>query len=223
MITLQFDLGDILEEVTKGLQASLNATVASVAAQTRDEALQMASRKLRSGLKHWEKGFSVDKLDDGTWIISISGKLANMMEDGMAAGEIKKMLLNGNRFRTNAAEGKRYVDVPIGLDANAMTGKIGKTNIQVSHFKNAEELTKNISTSDWVKGGIKKEQRINKRIQDIIASKKTQKDPVSYLTIRRVSEKSQGWPTNPFAGAHVLDQLDAFLERAFEQSLESMI
>lgn len=218
-------LRDLEEELHKGLNNSLNATIAAVAGGVQAEAVKIASSKLKRGLTFWERGFSVDKIGEGEWLISLSGKLATMMEDGFGTGEIKRMLLNGNRAKTNSENGAKYVDVPIGLNADSITGKIGKSEITVNRFKNADELMHSIRTSDWKRGGIKRERVISSRIADIIKTRKEnqKKAEASFITIRRVSEKSKGWPANPFSGAHVLDKLDDYLERAFEENLERLI
>jgi hypothetical protein len=222
MLKLEFELDD-LKDISSGLKAGLNAAMASTMERTKAKSMEIAAKRLHGGLKHWSKGFAIDKVADGVWVVSMTGKLANMMEDGFGVGDIKKMLLEGNRAKANAKDGKKYVDVPLALDADAKTGNIGKTKITVQQFKNADELVKNISVSDWKKGGIKQESRITQRVKDVIKSRKAKNSESQYLTIRRVSEKSKGWPTNPFQGAHVFEELDNFLEKAFEQSLESLL
>lgn len=223
MLKLEFDLSDIASELHEGLKAGLNASIAATADKVKTRGLQIANQKLKSGLKFWSKGFAVDKVGDGMWVISMSGKLANMMEDGFNTGDIKKMLLEGNRARHNSAHGKKYVDVPFAQDADALTGNIGKTQVSVQQFKNADEMVKAITTSNWSKGGVQTEKRIVQRVKDVIKSRETQTSSPQYLTIRRVSEKSKGWPTNPFKGAKVFEQLDHYLEQAFEESLDSLL
>lgn len=227
MIKFELDpsfIAELERDLNQGLRSTLNSAVASVAEGAKAEAGRIAKTKLKRGLTFWERGFTVDKMGDGEWLISLTGKLANMMEEGFGVGEIKDMLLSGNRAKTNAKTGKKYVDVPIGLDSDAVTGKIGKSQLSVSQFKDADELLKSIKTSDWKKGGVKREQVITSRIKDIIQTRKKgqAKGDARFITIRRVSEKSKGWPANPFAGAHVFEQLDGYLERAFEESLDRL-
>lgn len=223
MIKFEFDLELTAEELSEGIQANLNAAVASTARSMETKAHEIVERRLKSGKSLWKKGFQLNKVDDGFWVLSVEGKLANMMEDGFGTGEIKRMLLSGNRAKVNAESGKKYVDVPIAQDADSMTGNIGRTNIQVSQFKNADEMLKEITTSDWKKGGVKKEQRIVKRIEDIIQTRKKNSSSTKFITIRRVSESSQGWPLTPYGGAKVLDELDMYLEKAFEESLSKLL
>lgn len=225
MIKFEFDLDLDDKELADGLKSNFDKVVAQTVAKVSARGHQLASQRLKHGLQFWEKGFAVDKVTEGTWLISMTGKLANMMEEGFGRGEIKDMILKGNRAKFNKSQGKNYVDVPIGLDADAMTGQIGKTKVSVQQFKDADAVVKNIQVSDWAKGGVKKEQRITQRVQDVIKSRKP-KDSAqasSFMIIRRVSENSKGWPTSPFEGAKVFDALDLYLEQAFEESLDSLI
>lgn len=224
MIKLEFDIDLTSDEILGGIQSNLDAAMAKTVSLTQAKAEQLAASKLKSGLEHWTKGFKITRIDSGFWVLEVEGEMANMMEEGFAAGAIKEMLLNGNRARTNQAmTGKRYVDVPLKLNADAMTGNIGKTNVSVSQFKNADELLQSIKTSDWKRGGIKKEQRITQRVKDVIKTRKPTESASQFITIKRVSEKSTGWPTKPFDGAKVLDKLDDFLEKAFFESLNSLL
>jgi hypothetical protein len=225
MIKLEVELDFTEDEILDGIRNNFNAAVSNTVKLAEARAHQLASQKLRSGLKFWEKGFAIDKITDGTWVITMTGKLANMMEEGFGRGEIKDMILNGNRARYNKGQGKDYVDVPIHLDADSMTGQIGKTKVTVQKFKDADEVIKSVTLSDWAKGGVKKEKRITQRVEDVIKSRKVKDSETAsqYMVIRRVSEKSQGWPVSPFRGAKVFEALDLYLERAFEESLNQLL
>lgn len=225
MLKLEFELDFTEDEIVDGIRSNFNAAVANTVKLAQGRAHQIASQKLKSGLKFWEKGFAVDKITEGTWMITMTGKMANMMEEGFGTGEIKKMILSGNRAQYNKGQGKNYVDVPVHLDADSMTGQVGKTKVSIQQFKDADAVIKSVKMSDWAKGGIKKENRITQRVNDVIKSRKPKDSDASsqYMVIRRVSAKSKGWPVNPFAGARVFEALDLYLEQAFEQSLEMLL
>lgn len=225
MLKFEFELDLDEDELVNGLRANFDKAVSQTVSKVASRGHELASRRLKSGLRHWEKGFAVDKITEGTWIISMTGKLANMMEDGFGKGEIKDMILNGNRAKYNKSQGKKYVDVPIALDADSMTGSIGKTKVSIKQFKDADAVLKEVKISDWAKGGVKKEKRITQRVEDVIKTRKP-KDAESssqFMIIRRVSENSKGWPVSPFKGANVFEALDFYLEQAFEESLNSLI
>ncbi|NIU02213.1 MAG: hypothetical protein GWN01_15325 [Nitrosopumilaceae archaeon] len=218
MFKLDVDLDLSAEEITEGLQENLNASVASTANKVGQEAKVRASQNLKSGLGHWEKGFSVDKVGEGLWILSVSGKLATMMEEGFGVGEIKKLLLNGNRYAHNKSQGKDYVDVPITMDPDAAVQRAGVT---MEQFTSMDDVVKFINTSDWAKGGVKKEKRITQRVKDVIRSRE-ESGAEKFLTIRRVTPDSTGWPENRFNGAKILESMDVFIERAFVKSLKEI-
>lgn len=225
MLKFEFELDLDDKELADGLKANFDKVIATTVSKVSARGHLLASQRLKHGLQFWEKGFAVDKITDGTWMITMTGKLATMMEDGFGKGEIKDMILQGNRAKYNKSQGKNYVDVPIGLDADAMTGQIGKTKVSIQQFKDADAVMKNVQISDWAKGGVKKEKRITQRVQDVIKSRKPKDSDQtsSYMVIRRVSEKSKGWPVSPFKGARVFEALDLYLEQAFEESLNSLI
>lgn len=216
-----FDIN--FSDLTDGLDAKLKAAAATTARVTGEKAQNLAGQKLRAGLKWWEKGFNIEKAGDGTWVLSISGKMANMMEDGFGPGAVSDMILNGNRAKVNAAEGKDYVDVPIHKEVNVQTGEIQGTKVRVQQFTNIQELQKQFTFSDFKKGGVKQEQRLVKRVDDIIQSRKKDDASAQFLTIRRLSKNSKPWPQHPFPGAKVLDALDHEIETAFGTALQKLL
>lgn len=213
----EFDLSE--EEVLEGVEAKVHMVTAYAAGVVAQKARELASQRLKSGLKLWDKGFSVHRIEPGHWVISITGKLANMMEDGIQVDEIRKMILGGNRAQVNKAEGKNYVDVPFMKDANAMRQLVSSSNLDIKKFKSADELRRSIKFSDMKNGGIREENRLLKRVDNIIKSRKEESPKTQFLTIRRVSPKGKPFPENPFHGARVLDELDRELELAFDRGL----
>lgn len=217
---LELDLSE--QEIKDAFKPRLDATMAAVSGELAQRGRQLASERLNSGLKLWEKGFKVEKVEDGFFVIAIEGKLAKMIEDGAKAGEISDMILNGNRAKANRSgyrdpnsgqqTRKNYVDVPIGNDAQVMSGSKG---ISVKSFADADSLRKFVTFSDYKKGGVKHEQRVLKRVEDIIESTNPSSGATSYLTIRRVGEDTK-WPASPTQGARVLDQLENELEAVFD-------
>jgi len=226
MFKFKFDTSDFdASEIVDGFRSRFKSAVAALVSDVNSEADKVASLKLKVGLKKWKEGFKINKVTDDFYIISVTGQLANWMEQGMQAGEVSKAIMQGNRAEHNKSEGKNYVDVPIARDADAagnMTlGKKGP-KVNVSAFKNADDLIKNVTFSDWKRGGVRQEKRIISRVQDIIKSTKPETGETNYLTIRRVTDKSQ-WPKTPFQGAKVLESLDTYIENNFDKILERMM
>lgn len=226
MIKFKFNTSDFnTADIVDGFRSRFKTAVATLMADVGTEADKLASAKLRSGLKRWREGFKINKVTDDFYIISVSGKLANWMEEGIQTGEISKSIMEGNRAEHNRSEGKNYVDVPIARDAdaagNVTLGKKGPT-VNVRAFRSADDMMKSITVSDWKRGGVRKEQRVVNRVKDIIKSTKPDTGETSYLTIRRVTEKSK-WPKTPFQGAKVLESLDSYIESNFEKILERVL
>lgn len=220
MFKLDVELDLSAEEIVEGLDKNLKAATASTVQRVDQDAHALAAQRLKSGLKHWKKGFAIDKIDDGLWIISISGKLAEMMEEGFGVGDIKRLVLGGNRYAHNKAEGKDYVDVPISLDADEAVESVGVT---MQQFTSMDEVVKFVNTSDWAKGGVRKEKKITQRVKDVIRSRNEDGGAERFLTIKRITPDSEGWPKNPYQGAKVLESLDSYIERAFEKSLQEIM
>lgn len=224
-LKLKFD--DVkFDDVVQGLQQRFKAAVNATMEDAQQEAQAMAARRLKVGLKKWMSGFRFHKVSDEFYVISIEGQLASWMEEGIQPGEVSRAIMAGNRAEANKGEGKNYVDVPISKDADEMgnmtLGKKGGGRVNVQAFANADQMMKHINSSDWKKGGIKKKQVIASRVKDIIKNTEPSTGTTSYMTIRRVTPESQ-WPSSPFKGAHVLDDLGQHIEQNFGKILERFL
>lgn len=217
---IKFNVDTDLSGIVEGLQERFKTGMSAVMTEANDHAMHYASQKLRTGLSKWIKGYKVNKVSDEWYVISIEGQMANWMEDGMEAGELSKAIMSGNRASSNKAEGKNYVDVPIAKDSDNLTvgGKSGP-KLSVKAFKDADSMMKSFTTSDWKKGGTKQKQAMVNRVKDIVKNQDTKTGTTSYMTIRRVSEKSM-WPKSPTSGAKVLDETANYLEQNFVTIME---
>lgn len=227
MFKFKFDTSDFdTSEIVEGFRSRFKAATAAMVADVNQEGRSYASTKLKVGLGNWNKGFKVHKVNDDFYVVSVEGKLAGWMEDGIKAGEVSKAIMQGNRAEVNKSEGKNYVDVPIMKDADAagnMTlGKKGGPTVNVKAFANADQLMKNINASDWKRGGLKQKQVVQSRVKDIIKNVQPKTGKVSFLTIRRVTEKST-WPKSPFEGAKVLEHLDKYIDNNMDKILERFL
>ncbi len=219
MIKIDFDIDaiDELEDsIRQSLQPRLNAVMSEMAVDMERQGRDLAARKLDSGLGEWQKGFKVDQVGDGHFIVSVTGKLAEMIEEGAKAGEISDMIMGGNRARVNQAEGKHYVDVPMMKNADFSSNFSGK-KVSVASFRDADSLVKHVKFSDKNSaGGIKKAERLVSRVEDVIKSTNPDNGAVGYLEIRRVNESSV-WPETSKDGAKILDTLEQNIEATFDR------
>lgn len=209
------------KELADALRSRVSTALSASIVEAKQKGQELAAQRLRKGLKHWERGFNVHKVDKSFYILSVEGKLSNWMEDGIQPGEISKSIMSGNRINSNKKTGKNYVDVPIAKDADSM-GNIGSSGVNVTHFADADAMLKHVKFSDYKKKGIRTENRIVRRVEDIIQSTKPKTNKMQYLTIRRVTSDSI-WPKTPFSGARVLEDLGIFIEQNFDKLLERFI
>lgn len=228
-VKLGLKTDDLISEIKPKLDAAGAATASAVFQRGLEFARQAFGT---SGFKNWSKGYKFAKVEDGLYIISVEGKLANMMEDGIETGEISKMIMDGNRAQHNKAEGKNYVDVPIHKDADSAGNiSIQGQKFQVQGFKNADEMMKQFSKPEnknvkFSRGKeVEQEQRMvarAKKIEGLIKSQNPKDGSTAYMTIRRVGENSV-WPASPYPGGKVLDKLDLEVERIFATMIETFI
>lgn len=228
-VKLGLKTDDLISEIKPKLDAAGAATASAVFQRGLEFARQAFGT---SGFKNWSKGYKFAKVEDGLYIISVEGKLANMMEDGIETGEISKMIMDGNRAQHNKAEGKNYVDVPIHKDADSAGNiSIQGQKFQVQGFKNADEMMKQFSKPENknIKFSrdkeVEQEQRMvarAKKIEGLIKSQNPKDGSTAYMTIRRVGENSV-WPASPFPGGKVLDKLDLEVERIFATMIEAFL
>ena len=226
-------LGFKTEDVIADIEPKLKAAGAATASAVYQRGLEFARQAFgASGFKNWSKGYKFAKVEDGLYIISVEGKLAMMMEDGIETGEISKMIMAGNRAQHNKAEGKDYVDVPIHKDADSAGNiSIAGQKFQVQGFKNADDMMKQFSKPEgksvkFSRGkGVEQEDRMvarAKKIEGLIKSQNPKDGSTAYMTIRRVSKDSV-WPSSPYAGGKVLDRLDLEVEKIFATMIETFI
>jgi hypothetical protein len=229
---IKVKLNTNVEDLAAELEPKVKLAGAATAQQLHQRGVELAKQGFgTSGFKHWSKGYKFAKVDDGMFIISVEGRFANMMEDGIATGEISKMIMNGPRAGHNKAQGKDYVDVPIHKDADA-AGQVSiqGEKFQVQAFKSADEMLKHFSKPERTpvmftrgKNVGPAEDRIvsrSKKLENLIKSENPKGGSTAYMTLHRVSEKSV-WPKSPYAGQHVLDKLSLEVEHIFATMLNN--
>ena len=79
-VKLGLKTDDLISEIKPKLDAAGAATASAVFQRGLEFARQAFGT---SGFKNWSKGYKFAKVEDGLYIISVEGKLANMMEDGI--------------------------------------------------------------------------------------------------------------------------------------------
>lgn len=221
------------EQLVSGFKEKLALIGSATASALYDRGRQLASQSFgRSGFAKWNQGYKFSKIDDGIYVISVEGKLANMMEDGIKTGEISKMIMEGPRAQFNKAQNKNYVDVPIGKDADSNgTISIQGQKLQVQAFKSSDDLMAAFSKPEKkqvkfsARPGVREEERIVQRakaVEGLIRSQKPNSNQTSYMVLKRVTDEST-WPSSPYQGQDILGKLDLEVQKTFDTIVERLI
>lgn len=221
------------EQLVSEFKDKISLIGTATASALYDRGRQLASQSYgRSGFAKWNAGYKFTKVDEGMFIISVEGKLANMMEDGIKTGEISKMIMEGPRAQYNKGQGKEYVDVPIGKDADSAGSiSIQGQKLQVQSFKSADDLMaafskpekKNVKFS--ARPGVREEERVVQRakaVEGLIKSQKPGSTQTSYMVLKRVTADSV-WPSSPYAGQDILGKLDLEVQKTFDTIVERLL
>lgn len=217
---LKLNLDLTADELARSIEPNLRTAVGYTTARMHEKAKEIAARKLKKGLKHWNRGLKIntDRAGEGVWILSIEGKLAGWMEEGFSGEEFKQSILTGNRAKYNEKDNKKYVDVPIEKSGASFIQALEQTRLDIGQVTSGVDVIARIS--DWKKKGVVKEKKVVQRAKDIIKSRGEARTDVKFMTIRRVTEDST-W--NGFGGTKVLEDLDFFIEQAFENALNRLL
>lgn len=219
---VKFELDLDADELSQTIKSDLNKATALTMGAATQEARRLAGSRLEKGLDHWNRGFKSHRISDDLYVITMEGKLASWMEDGIKAGEVSQSIMSGNRARKNQAEKKNYVDVPFFKDAD-QAGNVKGTNLNIRAFADADSMMRSVKFSDHKKKTVREEKRVISRIEDVIKSvDPSKKANTQYLTIRRVTDGSQ-WPKTPFEGAKVFEDIDSFIDRKFDEFLDKVM
>jgi hypothetical protein len=237
---LDFNYKDLASELSSELDQALIETKTKLANEAYKEGFTHAHKKLgKSGFSLWSKDYKIEPGNDGEFIISITGKLAEAIDRGWNVGEISKMLMDGPRASFNRGEGKNYVDVPISKDADSkgMFNIPGLGKVQVTKFKNAHDVEAQFSqgrsgppkTMQRIVERAKKENLAKnatkdqqKAVQNLIKSTDPATKTTTHLMIKRVTDKSM-WPKTHTKGPEALKIVGKYFEDNFDRILAEVL
>lgn len=126
LIKISLDLKDIAMAIqTAGDRATLDKTMLMVAEATRRKWTQLAQEKLHSTRNAYIQGITQPFLEGpGAVSIELVGKLANMIEQGADAFDMREGLLNKPNTRVSKT-GARYRYIPFRMSSPGSAGKAG--------------------------------------------------------------------------------------------------
>lgn len=219
MFKFKFDLQLTEQELTSAIKPRLQTAVAKTSAKLKANAQKMAQSSLKKGLSKWLEGLSLDRVSDDVYVLSVNGKLANMIEEGFTGDELKSLILNGRRAAHNKAQGKNYVDVPFALSSDDISKQF---SVSMTELQSAPAALKTMEVSDYKANAISEKNVVVQRIKDVIRTRTAEGAEgikTSVVTIKRVTHKSKlsGWK-----GVKILNssQLLQNLSKDFEDSLK---
>ena len=204
-------------ELEKEIEQAFNQAVKDTIAKTTEKVKDYARANMEKGYDKWEKGFSLDEIAPGEFILSVSGQVAKVLEDGWRRGEISDMLRSGSRYKYNQSVGKEYVDVPLDAPNNAKARFVDADGLMNQFQKKKVKFSDPKRTPP-----IREEDRYIRRVKEVIESKKKLDSNSRFMTIRRVG-KNTVWPANPKPGVKALEKGAKDLERDFEEILKRLL
>jgi len=232
---LDFDDKVLAAEIGRDLDTALAKAQSRTSHEAYRAGLAHTQRELgSSGFSLWSKGYKIEQLGEGEFLISISGKLAEGIDRGWNVGEISKMIMGGNRAKFNQGEGKNYVDVPIGKDSDVQgmfnIPEVGR--VKIAHFKDANDMIAKFSKKT---GGIVEARRkterakieglskeATKRVENLIKTTDPIKKKSKYVMIKRVTDDSI-WPKTYKKGPEALEVVGRYFENNFDRIFSEVL
>ena len=219
-------ISDLEKEITDAAEQAVSDTIGKLESKMREK----AGRNLSSGsFDRWDKGFSVDEVANNTYVITLEGSIANIIDKGWKAGEISDNIMKGPRATYNKAQGKDYVDVPIGvekpafLDADGLMSQFKKQSYRFSNSGQPGKPATRVESRETRRLNKKAQNQVEDRLKNIIESRKSLATPSKYLVIKRVNNNTQ-WPKSPIPGAGTFEDNPVNdIGSYFEEFLEKIL
>jgi len=106
------ELGKSIDQIGSDMERNLQMMVAGIASQTRGKIVREAGQKLQSTREDYIGGVQGPiQVGENVYVIMLEGEMANRVESGWGAFDMKPGLLNGSKSKSTK-DGGRYVTVP---------------------------------------------------------------------------------------------------------------
>lgn len=208
--------------------ALIDYVVKSVAASYAASWEELAVRELRISREQYVKSFIVKDEGNGVASVMLAGKLANMIEEGTPAFDMKPGFLNGPKSKT-AKDGSKYNTIPFymgtptALEENFNGGLMPKQiyeemrNREVNKPLTIAEIAKPFDEKQTHRVEMKPKQfevyeHKNSIYEGLVKKQDSVTKQNTYMTFRRVSENS-----NPSAWIHPGLPPKHFADRALSE------
>jgi len=242
------DMGMNLDRISGAMVESFNLAVGQIAHEAHDEWLRRAqSRRVSQeyvfGLQKRESFVTKKSSDKTMFVISLIGKLPNMLEFGFPSFDMKQVKpgwLWGSKAKTSK-EGKQYVVIPFRHPATARTnirysGKAKKAGLQqeIKKVRRKYGLDRMIRTATGtiVPGPVKRVPRaasVHPYLRGLTRTQKPHrsgKTGTSQLsTFRVMSEKSpaSSWVHPGYEGVKLLPEIERYIHQSLENKIRLLL
>lgn len=242
MIDVTFDVqssgvvGELSEKMAKAVSAGLQATLADV----RDKWQWKAQTTLHSTRPLYLQGLNFNSIkyplgnDMFSGLISLQGKLPNMIESGTSAFD-EKLGFSKSELKKVKPKGGWYMTIPMRHSTPGSNGTFGNSmpkNIYklASKLKDGDSLTADeVANLGYTKGiswnGYQHKSFKYEGLTRIVKSYSGKTKQSTYVTFRRVSDKSdpKSWWHPGFPGIHLAKQLELYAKSALENNIQRAI
>lgn len=220
MFEIDVDLEDLESEIREGFAEAIQKTYAEAFAELE----RIAQKETNTSYSAWRKGLKIHDVGGGVMVISIEGKLARAIEDGMEPGVISDMLRSGPRAAYNRSQGQDYIDVPLPASKSQISEVMFHTDSDslMAAFSKKPSQTKTYKFSD-TPTSVREEERVVKRIKQVVEAHDPKTSKTSYISFKRLSlDGADAWPKQPVEGKKILDKLADQIESIFTEQLEKV-
>lgn len=243
------ELGKSLENIIPRVEAELHQAVDNLAqAAYASMVAQIQSRQMDpKNRQDYLKALKINKMGQGSWLISLDQHWPNQLEDGIGGYDMKKKLLSsektvsvgkraGEKWVRQNKDGKKYAAVPFShkpfskeasagaggladlLKKQRVTNRAGKQQSFTKVFKDLDG--KPLSGKVATLGEMD-----NPNLSGMAKYQHVYNKKVSsvYMTYRMISEDSTGWQHPGFKGIGLFDKMEREIEKELENIISNLL
>lgn len=237
-------LGKDIENATPNIIDQINQAVGDLANAAYASMISNAQAQLHSSRQDYISGLEFTKLGDNSFLISLSGKMANALEDGYGPFDMKPGMLNskkivgvgsrsGQPWVQHSQKGTRYAAVPFEHHPfqGGKTGDLEADIKKLLAFNRQGKLQKitKIFKDDLGKplaGKVATAHNATGNLEGLVkfqhVSEKGTTSSV-YMTWRMISDNSIGWQHPGFPGIHLFPEAEKYVEKELTNIINMLL
>lgn len=237
-------LGKDIEAATPKVIEEINQAVADLAHASYAAILAKAQEQLSGTRQDYVSGLQFDKLGDDSYLISLSGDLANRIEEGFGPYDMKPGMLgskkivgvgsrSGQPWVRQGKDGQKYAAVPFEHSPSKpkQTGNLENDIKKLLAFNrqgSLQKITKTF-TDDLGKplaGKVATAHNAEGNLEGLVKFQHVaESGRVSsmYMTWRIVSEKSTGWKHPGYAGLKAFAEAEDYITKELDNIIKTLL